>query len=337
MFRFENPQHLGLMTIVLIVVVLFIVHSLWQNRNLDRLGRRELIARLIPGQSKYRSRLKMALTTLSLLFLIGALANPQWGTKKEKVKAESSDVFIALDISQSMMAEDISPNRLERAKRLTQNLITALRGNRLGIILFAGNAYLQMPLSNDISAAQMFISSANTSQATTQGTAIGEAIDLALRAYEDGEAFQRALIVLTDGENHDDEAVVQAREAKEKGLNIFTIGIGTEAGGFVPYRSTSGNQYKRDKSGELVKSSLNPQLIRDIATAAGGKHYFIQDGNEVIVDLKKQIDRLEKQEVEQRSFTDYESYFQYMLGIGIVLLILEFFISPRRPVSIAEV
>ena len=330
MFRFENPQHLGLLSIVLIVVLLYIVYSFWQNRNLDRIGKRALIIRLVPGLSKYRSRLKITLILISLLFLIGALANPQWGTKKEKVKAKSSDVFIALDISQSMMAEDISPNRLERAKRLTQNLVTALRGNRLGIILFAGNAYLQMPLSNDVSAAQMFVSSANTFQATTQGTAIGEAIDLALRAYEEGEAFQRALIILTDGEDHDDEAVAKAREAKDKGLNIFTIGVGTETGGFVPYRTTSGNQYKRDENGELVKSSLNPQLVRDIASAAEGKHYFIQDGNEVVIDLKKQIDRLEKQEVEQRSFTDYESYFQYMLAIGIIFLITEFFISPSK-------
>ena len=266
---------------------------------------------------------------MSLLFLIAALANPQWGTKKEKVKAQSSDVFIALDISQSMMAEDISPNRLERAKRVTLNLIKSLRGNRIGIILFAGNAYLQMPLSNDLSAAQMFISSANTNQATTQGTAIGEAVDLALRAYDEGEAFQRALIIITDGENHDDEAMSKVKEAREKGLNIFTLGVGTEEGSFIPQKSNSGTQYKRDDSGELVKSVLNPDLIRDLASAGGGKHYFIQDGNQVILDLKNQIDRLEKQEVEQRSFTDYESYFQYLLGLGLLFLVGEFFVSPR--------
>ncbi len=335
MFRFENPQHLALFSIVVVVLLLYVAYSLWQKRNLKKLGSSVLITRLMPGFSKYRSRLKMSLLIISLLFLIAALANPQWGTKKEKVKAKSSDVFVALDISQSMMAEDISPNRLERAKRMTQNLITAIRGNRLGIILFAGNAYLQMPLSNDVSAAQMFVSSANTFQATTQGTAISEAIDLALRAYDEGEAFQRALIIITDGENHDDEAVAKARQAKEKGLNIFTIGVGTEGGAFVPYRTSSGNQYKRDENGELVKSALNPQLIRDLASAAGGKHYFIQDGNQVIADIKKQIDRLEKQEVEQRSFTDYESYFQYLLGLGILFLVAEYFVSPRRRVSMS--
>lgn len=335
MFRFENPQHLVFLFIVIAVLFLYVAYSIWQKSNLEKLGSKALIMRLMPGFSKYRSRLKISLLILSLLFLIGALANPQWGTKKEKVKAKSSDVFIALDISQSMMAEDISPNRLERAKRMTQNLITAIRGNRLGIILFAGNAYLQMPLSNDVSAAQMFVSSANTFQATTQGTTISEAIDLALRAYDEGEAFQRALIIITDGENHDDEAVAKARQAKEKGLNIFTIGVGTEGGAFVPYRTSSGNQYKRDENGELVKSTLNPQLIRDLASAGGGKHYFIQDGNQVIADIKKQIDRLEKQEVEQRSFTDYESYFQYLLGLGILFLVAEYFVSPRRRVSMS--
>lgn len=332
MFRFENPQHLILLIAVLVIFLLYLGYSFWQKRSLANVGNEDLLKRLIPNFSILRQRWKMALTLLSLLFLISALANPQWGAKKEKVKAQSSDVFIALDISQSMMAEDISPNRLERAKRLTQNLVKSLRGNRIGIILFAGNAYLQMPLSNDASAAQMFISSANTNQATTQGTAIGEAIELALKAYAEGEAIQRALIIITDGENHDDEAIAKVQEASEVGLNIFTIGVGTEEGSFIPVKSASGNQYKRDDKGELVKSILNPQLVRDLASAGGGKHYFIQEGNEILTDIKRQIDRLEKQEVEQRSFTDYESYFQYLLGIGLIFFILEFFISPKRKV-----
>lgn len=333
MFRFENPQNLVFLSIVALIVLMYIAYVWWQNQHLDKVGSKDLLKRLMPGYSSLRNYLKMLSMALALLFLIGAMANPQWGTKKEKVKAKSSDVFIALDISQSMMAEDISPNRLERAKRTTQNLVTALRGNRIGIILFAGNAYLQMPLSNDVSAAQMFVSSANTNQATTQGTAISEAIDLASRAYEEEKAFQRALIIITDGENHDDEAVAKAREASDLGLNIFTIGVGTEEGAFIPYRTSSGNQYKRDDQGELVKSALNPELIRDLASAGGGKHYFIQDGNQVIVDIKKQIDRLEKQEVEQRSFTDYESYFQYLLGLGLLFLILEYFIPARVSAS----
>lgn len=335
MFRFENPQHLVLLLIVIILFVLFVGYTIWQKKSIGSLGNMSLLKRLMPNFSPMRQRWKMALTLFSLLFLIGALANPQWGAKKEKVKAQSSDVFIALDISQSMMAKDISPSRLERAKRLTQNLVKSLRGNRLGIILFAGNAYLQMPLSNDASAAQMFISSANTNQATTQGTAIGEALDLAMKAYEEGEAVQRALIIITDGENHDDEAIDKVREASELGMNIFTIGVGTEEGAFIPVKSASGNQYKRDDQGELVKSSLNPQLVRDLASAGGGKHYFIQDGNEILTDLKRQIDRLEKQEVEQRSFTDYESYFQYLLGIGLIFFILEYFLSPKGK-SVAE-
>ena len=332
MFRLENPEYQIFLIIVLILLGLFIGYSLWQKRNLSSVGNNELLQRLMPEFSMLRRRWKMALTLLSLLFLIIAMANPQWGTKKEKVKAKSSDVFIALDISQSMMSEDISPNRLERAKRLTQNLIKALRGNRIGIILFAGNAYLQMPLSNDLSAAEMFISSANTNQATTQGTAISEAVDLAMKAYDEGEAFQRALIIITDGENHDDEAIAKVREAGEVGLNIFTIGVGTEEGSFIPVRTASGNQYKRDDQGELVKSILNPQLIRDLASAGGGKHYFIQDGNDILMDMKRQIDRLEKQEVEQRSFSDYESYFQYFVGLGLIFFILEYFISPRKMV-----
>ena len=244
--------------------------------------------------------------------------------------AKSSDVFIALDISQSMMAKDISPNRLERGKRIAQNLIQALKGNRIGLIYFAGNAYLQMPLTNDYSAAQLFASSANTEQASTQGTAISEAINLALRAYEEGKANQKAMIILTDGESHDDEAVNAAREAVSKGLNVYTIGIGTSEGAFVPYKTQSGEQYKRDESGQPVTSILNQEMIKNLANAGGGKSYLIGEGNSIITGIKREIDQLEKQEVEQRAFTDYNSYFQYLIAVGLLLLVLQYLIPDRK-------
>lgn len=265
-----------------------------------------------------------------LASMIMAYANPQWGNKKEKIKAKSTDVYIALDISQSMMAEDVSPNRLERAKRLTQNVIQALKGNRIGLILFAGNAYLQMPLSSDYSAAQLFVSSANTGQASTQGTAISEAIDLALRAYEPGKGNQRALIIITDGENHDDEAIAKAREATGEGLHIFTVGIGTIEGSLVPYRVQGREQFKRDENGNPVKSILNIELIEELARAGNGSSFLIGQGNQIVTGIKRDIDLLEKDEVEQRAFTDYTSYFQYFLIFGIIFLIFEFIISDKK-------
>jgi len=329
MFRFEYGTALWFLWAIPILIGLYVLFTFWRRRQQRLLAADDLFARLALGWTGLRHHVRFILITLGVLFLIFGYANPQWGNKTEKVKAESSDVFIALDISQSMMAEDISPNRLERAKRLLQNVIQDLKGNRIGLIFFAGNAYLQMPLSNDYSAAELFIAAANTNQATTQGTAISEAIDLALRAYEEGKSNQRGLIIITDGESHDDDALAKAREAKEKGLNVFTIGVGTSEGAFVPFISQGRQQYKRDEQGNPVTSALNTTMITDLANAGGGKSYLIGEGNSILVDLRKQVDRLQKQEVETRAFTEFASYFQYFLILGLLFMILEFMIPER--------
>jgi len=324
MFRFEYTQYLNYLWVVPILVLIYVLYVQYRSRQLASLGEASLLNRLVGGIAPYRAHIRMGLITVAVMSLILAYANPQWGNKKEKVQAKSSDVFVAMDISQSMMAEDVSPNRLERAKRLTQNIVKALRGNRIGLIYFAGSAYLQMPLSNDYSAAQLFLSSANTNQASTQGTAISEAINLALRAYEEGKANQRALVIITDGESHDDDAIQAAKDALERGLKIYTIGVGTTEGAFVPYKTSSGEQYKRDAQGYPVKSALNTDLVKELAIAGGGDSYLIGEGNTIITGIKRAIDQLEKQDVEQRAFTDYASYFQYLLAAGLILLFIEF-------------
>lgn len=329
MFRFENSEYLFSFICIPILVGLYFLFYYWTKRDVKRIGDAKLFQRLAPGLSWLRRNLKFLILLISLSFICLSWANPQWGNKKEKVKAQSSDIFIALDISQSMMSEDISPNRLERAKRLTKNIIQSLGGNRVGLIFFAGSAYLQMPLSSDLAAAELFIQSANTGQAGTQGTAITEAIDLAQRAFEDDKKYQRALIIVTDGEDHDGEAIAKAAEARENGLVTFTIGVGTEEGGFIPYKIGGREQYKKDQSGQPVKSKLNVQMIKDLADAGDGNYYLVQEGNKIIADLKSELERIEKMEVEQKSFTDYASYFQYFLGMGIFLLVLEYLTSNR--------
>ena len=315
------------------VVVLYVLFYTYKKSMLKRLGSENLVRRLMPGFRKGRGHLQISLLILVLSFLILAAANPQWGTKKEKVQAKSSDVFVALDLSQSMLAEDISPNRIERAKRVAVEVISGLKGNRIGLIYFAGNAYLQMPLTSDYSAAQMFVNSANTKQATTQGTAIGEAINLALRTFEEDKPNQRALIIFTDGENHDDEALNIASEAASRGLSIFTVGVGTPEGSFIPVRTQGREQYKRDESGQPVKTSLNMDLVRNLASNGNGKSFHISEGTRIIEDLKTEIARLEKEEVEQRAFSDYASYFQYFILIGIFILVIEFIIPERKSES----
>ena len=327
MFRFEEISYLYLLALVPLLILLYVAYILWVKRDRSKLSENNLFAQLAPRFSWARKYLKFTLLLFSLAFLFIAWANPQWGNKKEKVKAKSSDIFIALDISQSMMAEDISPNRLERAKRLALNIVKSLKGNRIGLILFAGNAYLQMPLSSDFTAAQIFIQSANTNQAGTQGTAITEAIDLAQRAFEDDVQYQRALVIVTDGENHDEEAIAKAKEARDNGLVIFTVGVGTEEGAYVPYEERGREQYKKDKEGVAIKSKLNLNLLRDLSDAGNGKYYLIQQGDKVITELKAEIERIEKQEVEQRSFTEYASYFQYFLGLGLLFMLVEYLIN----------
>jgi len=296
---------------------------LLKKRRIAKVGHPSLVARLMPDSSTKRTWIKNALVLLGLLFVLFAASNPQWGTKKEKIKAQSADIFIAFDISQSMMAQDISPSRLERAKRFTEKLIRSLKGDRVGLIYFAGDAYLQMPLTNDYAAAELFVKSANPNLAGTQGTAIDEAIDLAMKAYEEGVKHQRALIIISDGEDHDEDAISMAKEGAEAGLVIYTVGVGTETGAYIPFVNRGRTEFKKDDEGAPVMSKLNIPNLQEIARNGGGEFYLVNQGEDGIKDLKDRLSRLQKREVEQKSFSEYNSYFQWFLGIGFLLLLLE--------------
>lgn len=330
MFRFENIQYLYALGIIPVLVLFFLL--MWQARQraIRQFGDFALMKRLMPQMSKYKHGIKFSILMLALSFMIIGWANPQWGTKKEKVKRKSVDVFIALDISQSMLAEDISPNRLERAKKFTQNLINELKGERIGVIIFAGNAYLQMPLTTDYAAAELFVRSANIYQATTQGTAISEAIDLAERSFEQDNKHHKALIIVTDGENHDQDAIERAKKANENGLLIFTVGVGTADGAYIPTVYAGQRGIKHDRTGNPVRSQLNEAMLSDLAKEGNGAYYNLIEGDKVVNVLQERIDKVEKREMEQRSFNEYESYFQYFLAAGLLLMLLEFFVSYRK-------
>lgn len=330
MFRFENIEYLYAFGIIPVLVLFFFLMWYARQRAIRKFGDFALMKRLMPQMSKYKHGIKFTILMVALSFMIIGWANPQWGTKKEKVKRKSVDVFIALDISQSMLAEDISPNRLERAKKFSQKLINELKGERIGIIIFAGNAYLQMPLTTDYAAAELFIRSANTRQAPSQGTAISDAIDLAERSFEQDNKHHKALIVITDGENHDQETIERAREANDNGLLIFTVGVGTPEGAYIPTVYAGQRGIKRDKTGNPVRSQLNETMLNDLAKEGDGVYYNLVEGDKVVGVLQERIDKVEKRELEQRSFNEYESYFQYFLGIGLFLMLLEFFVSYRK-------
>ena len=294
------------------------------------MGDTPLLEALMPDTSKYRPGVKFGLILLALALLFIGWANPQWGSKKEEVKRKSVDVMIALDISTSMYAEDIPPNRLERAKRFAESLVDALKGERIGLILFAGSAYLQMPVTTDYAAAKLFVRSANPDLAGSQGTVIGEAIGLARRSLADDEGSHKAMIIITDGEDHDGEAINQAAAARDDGIFLFTVGVGTPEGSFIPISIRGREDYKRDQSGQPVRSQLNEEMLDEIARKGDGAYFHIADGDAVAKALKGRIEQMEKRELEVRSFTDYNSYFQYFIGAGLLLLIIEFLISYRR-------
>lgn len=331
MFRFEEISYLFLLIGIPVLIALFFISYRWTLSRTNRLISGGLQENLLGHISKIGRRTKQLLLLLSILLLSFAWANPQWGNKKAKVMSKSADLFVLLDISQSMMVEDISPNRLERAKRFAEQMINGLRGNRIGLILFAGEAYLQMPLTSDYAATGLFLRTANVNQAGTQGTVVGEAIGLASKAFQEDNLHHKTIIIISDGEDHDENALTKAKEAYDQGIVTYTIGVGTEEGDFIPYVNASGAaDFKRDQAGKLVKSQFNETLLSNVANAGGGKYYPIFAGDQIIEDLKIELEKLDKREIEQKSFTDYASYFQYFLFFGILLLIIEFLLSETK-------
>ncbi len=330
MFRFEHPTYLYALILLPVLVVLFVAYWQWRKHAITRFGDRSLVEQLMPGTSKYKHPVKFGLLLLAMALLIVGWANPQWGSKREKVNRKSVDVFIALDISTSMYADDIAPSRLERAKKFAENLVQKLKGERIGLILFAGGAYLQMPITTDYAAAQLFIRSASPDLAGTQGTAIGEAIDLARRSFQEENKAHKALILITDGEDHDGEALTAASQAHDENVIQFTVGVGTQEGSFIPINVGGREDYKRDQSGQPVRSRLNEEMLKELASTGGGAYFPISQGDEVATALGNRINQMEKREFEVRSFTSFESYFQYFLGAGLVLLLAEFLISYRK-------
>lgn len=331
MFRFEEIENLYAFGLLPILIGVFIWMWYARKRTMEKFADASLFQQLVPDMSQYKHKIKFTLLMLGLTALIVAWSNPQWGAKREKVKRKSVDVFIALDISESMLAHDISPNRLDRAKRFTQNLVEELKGERIGTIIFAGNSYLQMPLTTDYAAAQLFLKSTNTGMAATQGTAISEAIDLAEQSFEQNDKQHKAMVIISDGEDHDGEAIARAKAANEKGMLIFTVGVGSTKGSLIPITNLAGiRDYKKDKEGKAVRTALNEQMLSDLATAGNGAYYNIADGEKVITALQNSISKMEKQEFEARSFTEYESYFQWFIFLALLFIVGEFFISYRK-------
>ena len=329
MFRYEHPGFLYALAVLPVLLVLYLLYMRWKNRACSRFGNPSLLKALLPGARASREWLKFGLMLLALALLFIGWANPQWGTKREPVIRKNLDVIIALDISTSMNAQDIPPNRLERAKHFAETLVENLQGERIGLLLFAGEAYLQMPVTTDHAAARFFIRSASPRLAGSQGTVIGEAIQLARRSFKKDDKNHKVLIIITDGEDHDGKAIEEAEAARDEGIFLFTIGVGTPAGAFIPITIRGHEDYKRDNTGQPVRSRLNEEMLRKIAEKGDGAYFHISEGESVLDNLKDRIDKMEKRELEVRSFTSYNSYFQYFIGASLLVLLVEFLIAYR--------
>jgi Ca-activated chloride channel family protein len=331
MIRFEHIEYLYLLLGLPVFIGIFMFSMHLRNKALKQLGDRKVLRRLIPDAAKEKVIFKFILMMLAYVFLVIGIANPQTGSKLEKVEREGIDIVVALDISNSMLAQDIKPDRLTRAKQALYKLIDKLQGDRIGIIIFAGKAYTQLPITTDYAAAKMFVSTISTKDIPSQGTAIGEAIELGIESFQP-EDQSKAIIIITDGENHEDNAIDAAKAASELGIYVYTIGMGLPDGSPIPVINSYGQEtgFKKDREGNTVITRLNEVMLQQIAAAGNGDYVRANNTQAGLSKIFKKINALEKSEIETRMFTDYEDQFQYFLGFALLLIFIEFFIFDRK-------
>lgn len=330
-FRFAEPDFFWALLIIPILIIIFVWMMYWKKLAIRRFGEYDLVRNLIPDSSGNRLIFKFVLTMIAITLIIIGLANPQIGSKLEKIDRKGIDLVIAIDVSESMLAQDIKPNRLQRARQAISRLVDELGNDRIGIVVFAGRAYTQLPITTDYSAVRLFVSNISTESVPVQGTAIAEAINLSAELFDESET-EKAIIIITDGEDHEGDVIEATKNAVSKNIRIYTVGMGLPEGAPIPMFDRSGNQlgFKKDRSNNTVISRLDEKTLEQIASAGDGKYVRAnntQVGLRIIFD---EISQLEKTEFESRMFTDYEDRFQYFLAPALLLLLIEFLIFERR-------
>ncbi|MDX1782688.1 MAG: VWA domain-containing protein [Aequorivita vladivostokensis] len=327
----DQPIYFYILFAIPVIVVVFLLLLVWKRTVQKRFVDKELLKKLSPNRSLFKSVLKVLVLCLAIACLSFALVNPKIGTKLETVKREGVDIVFALDVSKSMLAEDIAPNRLEKAKQLITQIINGLAGDRIGIIGYAGSAFPQVPITSDFSSAKLFLSGMNTDMVSSQGTAITQAIEMAQTFYDDEDQTNRVLFIISDGEDHEGNVSATAEEAAEKGIRIFTIGVGTLEGGPIPIKENGVLQYyKRDQNNEQVITRLSEETLKEIAKTANGE-YIDGSNTKVVVDQVKAIlNGMDKKEFEAKQFTDFKDQFQWFLAGALFLLVLDVFLLERQ-------
>ncbi len=326
MIIFAHPQFLLLL---LLIPFFFIGLAVWmgaRRRRLRKFGDEALVNDLMPSWSRSKRWVRAVIYSLAFTFLVIGLSRPQIGAKLKEYKAKGAEIMIALDVSNSMLAQDYSPNRLERAKLAISRITDKLQGDRIGLIIFAGSSFVQLPITSDYVSAKMFLSNISTSSVPIQGTAIGDAINTAVRSFSAQSEQSRAIIVITDGENHEDDAVAAAAQAAEVGVKVYTIGVGSQEGQPIPM---DGGLLK-DKEGNIVVTRLDEETLKQIAQAGGGAYVHAGNDEFGLTPIISEIQKMQDEEFNSVMFEEYDEQFMYFLGVALALLVLEMIIGERR-------
>ena len=339
MFRFANIEVLWLLTFIPAFIAAYWVYTVRKRRQLESFGDAELMEQLMPNASRIRPTVKFAIVMAALTLLIFAAARPQFGQSERTEKRQGIEAIVALDISNSMLAEDVAPNRLDRAKQMLSKLMDNMVNDKVGLVVFAGDAFVQLPITCDYVSAKI-----KPELIKTQGTAIGQALSTSIRCFgavgdRDGNSHavydaSRAIILITDGENHEDDAVAVAKRAKEEGIQVMVVGIGKPEGSPIPLPGT--NNFRKDRQGNVVVSRLNEEMCREIAQAGGGIYVRCDNTNTATKAIQKELDKMATQEIETQVYTDYNEQFQSFALIALLLLVIDFFIFNRKNKAITR-
>jgi Ca-activated chloride channel family protein len=330
MFQLEESKYLYLLLIVPILVVFFVFNFYWKTKKQKEFGDLDLVKKLIPEYSGFKSILKFLLVIFGLSAIIIAIANPRLGTKMETIKRDGIDIVFALDVSKSMLAEDVAPNRLEKSKQIINQIINNLQGDRIGLIAYAGSAYPILPMTSDYSIGKMYLQNANTNMLSSQGTALNQAINQAINFFDDDQQ-SKLLILISDGEDHGDDSKEALEIAKEKGIKIVAISVGTTKGGQIPIKENGKVLgYKKDSNGETVVTKMNPETLKLIAEATKGKYLDGNNTKSVVDNLQTVLSSIEKNESETQQIAEFKSQYQWFLGLGFLLLFIDLLMFERK-------
>ncbi len=331
MYQLEETKYLYALVLLALALFFFLWRIWWQKRVRKKFFSPRALVRLGPNQSIIKSWIKFSLWSLSVAALICALVNPKLGTKIETVTRQGVDVVFAVDVSKSMLAEDVAPSRLEKSKQLVTQIVNNLVGDRVGVIGYAGSAFPQVPITTDFSSAKLFLSQMNTDMVSSQGTAINEAINLSKTYFNDQEQTNRVLFIVSDGEDHEGNDQEMVREAVLAGIQVYTIGVGTPNGAPIPIKRNGVLQYyKRDQENNQVITKLNSQNLAEIASWGQGRYIDGTQTKDVVTKVQDILNSMDKTEFESKQFTDFKDQFQWFLALALLLLLMESFMLERK-------